>query len=163
MNLGQNLRCFVSQRLIPTVDGKRCAAVEVLLGTKTIEEMVIKGEFDGIKEIMEKSETLGMQTFDSALFNLYKEGRISEEEAIRNADSANNVRLRIKLDRSNGNPGDAEATVSADGKEPVRATGGLGLSLTEIEDKKKDEPRPMIFPSQKAAAPAGAVTARRPG
>jgi len=74
MNLGQNLRAFVSQRLIPTVDGKRCAAVEVLLGTKTIEELIIKGEFESIKEIMSKSEALGMQTFDAALYNLTRKG-----------------------------------------------------------------------------------------
>jgi len=102
MNLGQNLRAFVSQRLVPTVDGKRCAAVEVLLGTKTIEELVIRGEFESIKAIMEKSDMLGMQTFDQALFKLYEAGRVSEDEAIRNADSQNNVRLRIKLHRSGG-------------------------------------------------------------
>ena len=102
MNLGQNLRAFVSQRLVPTVDGKRCAAVEVLLGTKTIEELVIRGEFESIKAIMEKSNMLGMQTFDQALFKLYEAGRVSEDEAIRNADSQNNVRLRIKLHRSGG-------------------------------------------------------------
>lgn len=102
MNLGQNLRAFVSQRLVPTVDGKRCAAVEVLLGTKTIEELVIRGEFESIKAIMEKSDMLGMQTFDQALFKLYEAGRVSDDEAIRNADSQNNVRLRIKLHRSGG-------------------------------------------------------------
>lgn len=97
-DLGMNMRAFVSQRLVRTVEGKRAAAVEVLLGTPTIQELILRGEMDGIKEIMEKSERLGMQTFDSALFKLYKEGRISLDEAVKNADSANNLRLRIKLD-----------------------------------------------------------------
>ncbi len=102
-DLGLNMQAIVSQRLIPTVDNKRVAAVEVLLGTKTIEELIAKGDTSGIKEIMAKSEGLGMQTFDGALFKLHAAGRISLEEAIKNADSANNLRLRIKLnDSTNG-------------------------------------------------------------
>jgi len=138
MNLGQNLRAFVSQRLIPTVDGKRCAAVEVLLGTKTIEELIIKGEFESIKEIMSKSEALGMQTFDAALYNLYKEGRISMDEAIRNADSQNDVRLRIKLDQSGGSLALEERSTS-DGRMETRTSTGLTLSLEEMEEKGKDD------------------------
>ena len=97
MDLSLNLRAFVSQRLVPTVDGKRCAAIEILLGTPTVGELIQRGEVDGIKEIMEKSVNIGMQTFDQALFNLWKEGRITEDEALKNADSANNLRLKIKL------------------------------------------------------------------
>lgn len=97
MDLSSNIRAFVSQRLIPGVDGKRVAAVEVMLGTPTIQEMILRGEFESLKEVMEKSENLGMQTFDGALFKLYTEGRISQEEALRNADSPNNVRLKIKF------------------------------------------------------------------
>ena len=138
MNLGQNLRAFVSQRLVPTVDGKRCAAVEVLLGTKTIEELVIKGEFESIKEIMSKSEALGMQTFDAALYKLYKEGRISMDEAIRNADSQNDVRLRIKLDQSGGNLA-LEETSTPDGRTATRTSTGFTLSLEEMEEKGKDD------------------------
>ncbi len=96
-DLGLNLQAIVSQRLVPTVDGKRVAAVEVLLGNKTIQDLVFKGDTDGIKEIMSKSENLGMQTFDAALFKLYEAGKISLEEALKNADSENNLRLRIKL------------------------------------------------------------------
>lgn len=96
-DLGLNLQAIVSQRLIPTVDGKRVAAVEVLLGNKTIQDLVFKGDTDGIKEIMAKSENLGMQTFDAALFKLYQSGKISLEEALKNADSENNLRLRIKF------------------------------------------------------------------
>ena len=138
MNLGQNLRAFVSQRLIPTVDGKRCAAVEVLLGTKTIEELIIKGEFESIKEIMSKSEALGMQTFDAALYKLYKEGRISMDEAIRNADSQNDVRLRIKLDQSGGSLA-LEETSTPDGGTATRTSTGVTLSLEEMEEKGKDD------------------------
>lgn len=97
MGLSQNLRAFVSQRLLPTVDGKRCAAVEVLLGTKTIQELILKSRLTEIKEIMEKSENLGMQTFDGAIFKLFMAGKVSFDDAIANADSPNNLRLRIKL------------------------------------------------------------------
>ena len=141
MGLGQNLRAFVSQRLIPTVEGKRVAAVEVLLGTKTIEELIVKGEFDGIKEIMEKSETLGMQTFDSALFKLFKEGRISMDEAVRNADSANNVRLKIKLDQSENNLGIADAAAQAESKGGTRTSSGLTLSLQSLDEGDGDKPK----------------------
>jgi twitching motility protein PilU len=140
LGLGQNLRAFVSQRLVPTVDGKRCAAVEVLLGTKTIEDMIVKGEFENIKEIMEKSENLGMRTFDSALFHLFKEGRISMDEAIRNADSANNLRLRIKLDQKGNAAPDEE---QSDDVKKVASTSGLSLSLEEIEEEKPDESNPF--------------------
>jgi twitching motility protein PilU len=97
MDLSMNLQAFVSQRLIPSVDGKRCGAFEVLLGTPMIKDLILRGELESIKEVMEKSENLGMRTFDGALFELQQQGKITEEEALRNADSPNNVRLRIKL------------------------------------------------------------------
>ena len=99
MDLSINLKGFISQRLIPTVDGKRAAAIEILLGTETISDLIQKGDIHGIKEAMEKSEELGMQTFDSHLFRLMKEGRISITEALKNSDSPNNLQLRIKLDK----------------------------------------------------------------
>ena len=98
MDLSLNIRGIVSQRLIPTVDGKRTVAVEVLLGTPMICDLILKGEVHKIKEIMEKSQNIGMQTFDSDLYRLYKAGRITLEEALRNADSQNNLRLRISLE-----------------------------------------------------------------
>ena len=97
MDLSLNVRAIVSQRLIPTLDGKRAVAVEILIGTPMVADLILKGEVSMIKEIMEKSENLGMQTFDGALFRLYKDGKISLEEALRNADSQNNLRLRISL------------------------------------------------------------------
>ena len=102
MDLSLNIQCFVSQRLIPTVDGKRCAAIEILLGTPMVADLILKGDIDGIKEVMEKSENVGMKTFDGALFELYREGLISEDEALRNADSPNNVRLKIKFAKEGG-------------------------------------------------------------
>ncbi len=97
LDLSLNLRAFVSQRLVRTVDGKRAAAVEVLLGTPLVQDMIRRGDVHSIKEVMEKSENLGMRTFDSALLQLYRAGRIDIDEALRNADSPNNLRLKINL------------------------------------------------------------------
>jgi twitching motility protein PilU len=98
MDLSLNLRALVSQRLIPLKEGKgRCAAVEVMLNSPLIADLIFKGEVHEIKEIMKKSRELGMQTFDQALFDLYEEGKISYEDALRNADSVNDLRLTIKL------------------------------------------------------------------
>lgn len=124
MDLSMNLRAFVSQRLVPTVDKKRCAAIEILLGTPTISELILRGEMEGIKGIMEKSANLGMQTFDLALFNLWKDGKISEEEALKNADSANNLRLKIKLHGQDGTE-----------KSSAPSSGGLSLQMEEDEEE----------------------------
>ena len=97
MDLSLNLRGFISQRLIPTVEGLRVAAVEVLLGTPLIGDMIRRGEINGLKEVMEKSEHLGMQTFDHAILSLYRDGNISVDDALKNADSPNNLRLKINL------------------------------------------------------------------
>jgi twitching motility protein PilU len=98
MDLSSNLKAIVSQRLIRTVDGKgRRAAMEILINTPIIAEKILKGEFHEIKAIMAKSRELGMRTFDWSLFELYNAGDISYDEAIRNADSANELRLNIKL------------------------------------------------------------------
>jgi twitching motility protein PilU len=98
MDLSLNLKAVISQRLIPLKEGKgRAAAVEILLNSPLISDLIFKGEIHGIKEIMKKSKELGMQTFDQALFYLYEEGRISYEDALRFADSTNEVRLNIKL------------------------------------------------------------------
>jgi len=97
-DLGNNLKSFISQRLIPTLDGKRCAAIEVMMGTLTIRDMIKRGEFGLLKDVMEKSKQLGMQTFDGALFDLaIVDGLISEEEAIKNSDSPTNLALKFKL------------------------------------------------------------------
>jgi twitching motility protein PilU len=98
MDLSLNLKAVISQRLIPVKEGKgRAAAVEILLNSPLISDLIFKGEVHEIKEIMKKSRELGMQTFDQALFDLYEAGRISYEDALRFADSTNEVRLNIKL------------------------------------------------------------------
>ncbi|HQY27172.1 MAG TPA: PilT/PilU family type 4a pilus ATPase [Burkholderiaceae bacterium] len=98
MDLSLNLKAIISQRLIPMATGKgRVPAVEILLNSPLIADLVFKGEVGAIKEIMKKSRELGMQTFDQALFDLFEEGRISYEDALRNADSVNDLRLNIKL------------------------------------------------------------------
>ncbi|WP_027476103.1 PilT/PilU family type 4a pilus ATPase [Curvibacter gracilis] len=98
MDLSLNLRGMISQRLIPKQDGKgRAAAVEVMLNTPLISDLIFKGEVSEIKEIMKKSRNLGMQTFDQSLFDLYESNVITYEDALRNADSLNDLRLQIKL------------------------------------------------------------------
>ena len=99
MDLSLNLRSLVAQRLIPDKSGKgRVAAIEVLLNSPLIAELIFKGNVHEIKEIMKKSREMGMQTFDAALFELYEAGKISYEDALRNADSMNELRLQIKID-----------------------------------------------------------------
>ena len=98
MDLSLNLRALISQRLIPRESGKgRIAAVEIMLNTPLISDLIFKGEVTEIKEIMKKSRELGMQTFDQSLFDLFEAHLISYEDALRNADSANDLRLQIKL------------------------------------------------------------------
>jgi len=134
MDLSLNVRAFISQRLIPTVDGKRTVAVEVLLGTPLIQDLILKGEVHTIKEIMEKSTNLGMQTFDQALFKLYKDGQISLEEALRNADSQNNLRLKISLSegKTEVDPG---LKVEEESDDPAVMGQRVGTLNMELEPK----------------------------
>jgi twitching motility protein PilU len=97
LQLSLNLRSIISQRLIPSLDGKRVAALEILMDTPRLKDLIRKGEVDALKEGMEQGIQEGCQTFDQALFSLYKERKISLEHALINADSANNLRLKIKL------------------------------------------------------------------
>ena len=120
MDLSANLRAIVSQRLVRREDGHgRAAAIELLLNTPTIAERILQGDFNEIKGIMTKSRELGMRTFDWALFELYNEGLIGFDEALRNADSANELRLNIKLRSKRGEPA-------------VSAFGGLSLEAEEV-------------------------------
>jgi twitching motility protein PilU len=133
MDLSVNLRAIVSQRLVRTVDGEgRRAAIEILINTPAIAEKIFKGEFHEIKAIMEKSRELGMRTFDWALFDLYNSGEIAYEEAIRNADSANELRLNIKLKSERGEPASASGMSLSFDKEPTPE---------EIEAIRKEELR----------------------
>lgn len=94
-DLSLNMRAFVSQRLITTKDQKRCATFELLLNSPRIAELIREGDLAEIKELMSKSENSGMQTFDMDLYRLFKEGRITREEALKNADSENNLTLKM--------------------------------------------------------------------
>jgi len=96
LDLSLNIQGVISQRLIPTVDGKRAAAIEIMTGSPRVKDMIKDGKVHELKEAMEGSEQYGMQTFDGALLDLFRAGKISEEEATKNADSANNLRLKIK-------------------------------------------------------------------
>lgn len=134
LDLSLNLRAFISQRLIPSTDGKRAAAFEILLGTPLVCDLIKRGEVSEIKELMGKSTDLGMQTFDQALFELHQKGSITEEEAIRNADSANNLRLKINLaDKAQPTRNQPAAENAAQKTQ----TPSSGLSLVEDTD---DEP-----------------------
>ena len=126
-DLSTNLQAFVSQRLIPTVDGKRCAAIEILLNSGRVGDLINKGAVAEIKEAMEKSEAMGMRTFDSALYHLYIDGKISLDEALKNADAENNLRLRIELGEKGS--GAARASDESFG----------GLSLVEEPEEEEDE------------------------
>lgn len=137
LDLSLNLRAFVSQRLVATTDGKRAAAIEILTGTPMACDLIKRGEVHELKELMEKSGNLGMQTFDMALYNLYNEGRISLDEALRNADSANNLRLKIQL----GQKGEFEA------KE-------LDVSMTGENSEEAEDSNPALTIGEEAP-PAG--------
>ena len=130
MDLSANLRAIVSQRLVRREDGKgRAAAIEILLNTPTIAEKIFNGAFNEIKDVMSRSRELGMATFDWALFELYEKRMIGFEEAIRNADSANELRLNIKLRSKRGEPSS------------LGDSGGLSLDMGDDEvEAPKDDP-----------------------
>ena len=125
MDMSLNLRAIVSQRLIRGVNGNLLPAVEVLLNTPYVADLIQKGKVDHVKEAMEQGKEIGMKTFDQALFELYKEGKISKDEAVKNADSRNNVSLQIRLSEGMSNTATA-----------------AGLT---IRDEKKDEKKGGVF------------------
>ena len=154
LDLSLNLQAFISQRLIPTVDGKRCAAIEILLGSPRVCDLIKKGHIDEIKEVMLKSETQGMMTFDTALLNLYKSGQISYEEALKNADSKNNLALKIKLCGKKTTPA-ASAPAPKPASKPQQAPPSSVQSTVTPEpiliEKRKTQPQglslqPMLEP-----------------
>jgi twitching motility protein PilU len=131
LDLSLNLKAFVSQRLVPTVDGKRTAAIEILLGTKLVQDLIHKGDIHLIKEAMEKSENIGMQTFDSHLMRLFKEGTITLEEALQNSDSPNNLKLKINLSEGRGS--------ATEGKEKSSAAGSLELQAIQKDEEETEQ------------------------
>lgn len=133
-DLSLNLKAFISQRLIPTIEGKRTAAIEILLGTPIVRDLIMKGDVGAIKEIMEKSEQQGMQTFDGHLYRLFREKKISLEEALRNADSASNLKLRINL-----SPTDKTDADGGEGGKPDHLSAFDGLSLEPKAEDVEEE------------------------
>ena len=116
MDLSLNVRAFLSQRLVPREGGTgRVAAFEIMLDSPLVKDLIFKGEVSGIKELMGRSRDLGMQTFDQALFDLYRANAISYEDALRFADSANDLRLHIKLE--------------PDGRKPEQARDGRDIHV----------------------------------
>ncbi|BAL93422.1 PilT/PilU family type 4a pilus ATPase [Rubrivivax gelatinosus] len=110
MDLSLNLKALVSQRLMPRQEGRgRVAAVEIMLNTPLVSDMIFKGEIGEIKELMKRSRELGMQTFDQSLFDLYEANAITYEDALRNADSVNDLRLQIKLNSQRARSRDLSA------------------------------------------------------
>jgi len=158
LDLSLNMRGIISQRLIPTTDGKRAAAIEILLGTPRVCDLIKQGKPDEIKEVMEKSQAQGMQTFDGALLKLYQDNKISLDEALRNADSKNNLRLKVTLSEK-GEPAapaaasKQENTNEAKGasKPPAKPSALDSLSLEPIqEDKEEEETTTMFFGKKKS-------------
>lgn len=133
MDIGINIQAFISQRLIPTIDGKRVAAIEILIGTATVKDLIMKGDVMALKEVMEKSEELGMQTFDSHIYKLYKQGVISLEEALKNADSESNLQVRINLEKTDFSDMHKEDD-DEDGNSMF-----AGLSLEEMEEETSED------------------------
>ncbi len=158
LDLSLNLRAIISQRLVPTIDNKRAAAVEILLATPRVCDLIKAAEPGAIKEVMEKSEAQGMQTFDSALYKLYTDGRISLDEALKNADSKNNLRLRISLNENPQNQTSAhkpKSTAQQTKKPPIQPaqkstnlkkptntnqTKTNQLALEPMEEEQEEEP-----------------------
>ena len=144
MDLSANLRAIVSQRLVRTQDGEgRKAAIEILLNTPTISERIFKGEFHELKAIMGKSRELGMRTFDWALFELYNDNHISYEEAIRNADSANELRLNIKLRSPRGEPATSSALSLSIHEGPTEEE--RQLEFQKQQEKKRQVEQERLF------------------
>ena len=151
MDLSLNVKAFVSQRLLPRETGRgRVAAIEVMLNSPLIADLIFKGEVTEIKELMKRSRELGMQTFDQALFDIYEAGLASYEDVLRNADSINDLRLQIKLNSKRGGQtnlakGTEHLRVMKDGdyqkmRTGVRGEGVLGVRLFETDKLLKPPP-----------------------
>lgn len=128
MDLSLNMKAFISQRLVSKTGGGRCAAIEILLNSPLVADLILKGETNMVKEAMAKSVELGMQTFDQALFKLCEEGRITQDDALRNADSINELRLRFKLHGKNAGIKDSGSKADS-----------LSLHEEEVEVEVEDE------------------------
>lgn len=150
MDLSLNMKSIISQRLIPTVDGKgRAAAIEILMNTPMVQSLIFKGEVQSLKEMMSKGKEQGMLTFDQALFELYDSGRISLEDALRNADSVSELKLAIKLNstRKDDSLGNDENIKPA-----------IELKMHEEEEQEKPTDGPASFANSANETQANAVS-----
>ncbi len=138
MDIATNIQAFISQRLIPTIDGKRVAAIEILIGTPIVQDMILKGDIMGLKEVMEKSEEQGMQTFDSHIYRLYKEGVISLEEALKNADSPSNLQVKMNLEDNVYANAVSSNDDDEDGNDENNPLAGLSLQDMESEEEENE-------------------------
>jgi twitching motility protein PilU len=155
LDLSLNIQGIVSQRLIPTLDGKRAAAIEILLGSPRVCDLIKQGKVDEIKEVMLKSEAQGMQTFDTALYKLYKEKQISMDEALRNADSKNNLRLRITLEESSSSQPPAatpKATQPASQPKAPQAPAATKPNAATPKPEQSEQSKPAAAPSSGLAS-----------
>ena len=144
MDLSLNLKSVVSQRLIPTADGKgRAAAIEILINTPMVQSLIFKGEVKGLKEMMSKGKEQGMRTFDQALFELHESGRINLEDALCNADSVSELKLAIKL------KGTRDQQPTGDDKAVKKPT--LELAIAGGEEEEPDDGPASFTPSAKSA------------
>ncbi|MGH7848405.1 MAG: PilT/PilU family type 4a pilus ATPase [Candidatus Binatia bacterium] len=135
MQLSLNLRAIVSQRLIPSVDGKRAAALEILLDTPRIKDLIKSGSVDTLKDAMEQGIQEGCQTFDQALLQLYREGKIALDQALTNADSANNLRLKIKMSGLKGDDATEKLQPNDENEKPI------GFQIKDITAAAQPAPR----------------------
>ncbi|NCA69429.1 MAG: PilT/PilU family type 4a pilus ATPase [Sphingobacteriia bacterium] len=148
MDLSLNLKAVISQRLIPAAGGGRVAAVEILINSPLVQDLIFKGDIAGVKDAMKRSRELGMQTFDMALFDLYESGKITYEDAMRSADSMNELRLTIKLQGH-----------EAHGRDPFADTDGLKIVGKEGEEDEEDvEDLANIFSKPKPSDAAKPLT-----
>jgi twitching motility protein PilU len=131
MQLSLNLRGILSQRLVKRKDDGRIAAIEILLDSPRVKDLILKGQITELKEAMEKSNNIGMQSFDQALFDLYSSDKISLDEALKNADSANNLRLRVHLTEQK-DFNEPATPFKAKKTKPAAGTGGDDDSVLRI-------------------------------
>ena len=142
MDLSLNMKCIMSQRLLPTIDGKgRCAAIEILMNTPMVQSLIFKGHVHELKEQMKKGAKHGMRTFDQALFDLYESDKITIEDALRNADSLNELKLDIKLNSKRND--------RAENSKPK-----VKLSILGEEEKEDDDNSVANFMRKEEAPPA---------
>jgi hypothetical protein len=144
MDLSLNLKAVISQRLVPRRDGGRVAAIEIMLNSPLVQDLIFKGDVHGIKSVMQRSREVGMQTFDMHLFELYESGAITYEDAMRNADSMNELRLRIKLHGKDA--GDRDPLTYRDGLVVLGDDADGQVEMVDLDEELDSERAPAPAP-----------------